>query len=52
VQQLIEALSVKLGGFSIYLGIMLFANLFFFFRGKKKSKEATHQQTDLPLQPE
>jgi F0F1-type ATP synthase assembly protein I len=34
-----EELSSKLGGFSIYLGITLFFNLFLFFRGKKKAKE-------------
>ena len=39
-QSLIEALSYKIGGFSIYLGIMLFFNLYFFFRGKRKSKQA------------
>lgn len=39
-QTLIEALSYKIGGFSIYLGIMLFFNLYFFFRGKRKAKEA------------
>lgn len=38
-QGLIEALSHKLGGFSIYLGVMLFLNLFLFFRGKRKAKE-------------
>ncbi len=38
-QVLIEALSYKIGGFSIYLGIMLFFNLYFFFRGKRKAKE-------------
>ena len=38
-QEMIEVLSKKLGGFSIYLGIMLFLNLFLFFRGKRKSKE-------------
>lgn len=32
-----EALSSKIGGFSIYLGIMLFLNLLFFFKGKKAS---------------
>ena len=37
-QELIERLAVKIGGFSIYLGIMLFLNLFMFFRGRKKSK--------------
>jgi predicted PurR-regulated permease PerM len=38
-QTLIEALSYKIGGFSIYLGLMLFVNLYFFFRGKRKAKE-------------
>jgi hypothetical protein len=38
-QMLIEALSTKVGGFSIYLGGMLFLNLYLFFRGKRKSKE-------------
>jgi hypothetical protein len=37
---IIEALSSKIGGFSIYLGIMLFINLYFFFRGKRKAKES------------
>lgn len=37
-QELVEVLSVKIGGFSIYLGIMLFANLYMFFRGRKASK--------------
>lgn len=38
-QSVMEILSYKLGGFSIYLGIMLFLNLYLFFRGRKKSKE-------------
>lgn len=38
-QQTIEALSYKIGGFAIYLGIMLFLNLYLFFRGKRKSSE-------------
>lgn len=37
-QSLIEILSSKIGGFSMYLGIMLFLNLFMFFRGRKKSR--------------
>ncbi|MBN4072221.1 hypothetical protein JYT14_00675 [Flavobacteriales bacterium AH-315-E23] len=40
-QELIEVLSTKIGGFSIYLGIMLFLNLLLFFRGKKKAKQST-----------
>lgn len=35
-----ELFSIKVGRFSIYLGIMLFFNLYLFFRGKKKSREA------------
>lgn len=42
-QSLVEALSYKIGGFSIYLGIMLFFNLYFFFRGKRKAKEAGNE---------
>ncbi len=38
-QLLIEQLSYKIGGFTIYLGIMLFLNLYLFFRGKRKAKE-------------
>ncbi len=38
-QIMIEALSHKIGGFSIYLGIMLFFNMYLFFRGKRKSRE-------------
>jgi hypothetical protein len=38
-QLLIEKLSYKIGGFTIYLGIMLFLNLYFFFRGKRKARE-------------
>jgi F0F1-type ATP synthase assembly protein I len=38
-RSLLEILSAKIGGFSIYLGIMLFINLYLFFRGRKISKE-------------
>lgn len=43
-QELIERLSYKIGGFSIYLGFMLFFNLYFFFRGKRKAKEAQEER--------
>ena len=43
-QELIEKLSYKIGGFSIYLGIMLFLNLYFFFRGKRKASQAQREQ--------
>ena len=38
-QSTIEVLSRKVGGFSIYLGIMLFINMYLFFRGKRVSKQ-------------
>ncbi len=38
-QELVEALAYKTGGFAIYLGVMLFLNLFLFFRGKKMAKQ-------------
>ncbi len=43
-QELVETLSYKIGGFSIYLGVMLFLNLYFFFRGKRKAKEIPAQE--------
>ena len=43
-QILIEKLSYKIGGFSIYLGIMLFLNLYFFFRGKRKASQTQVEQ--------
>ncbi|MEE2801426.1 MAG: hypothetical protein VX550_04510, partial [Bacteroidota bacterium] len=52
-QNLIEVLSAKIGGFSIYLGVMLFINLFFFFRGRRKSKQSkTVVKTPIYLSPE
>ena len=48
MQDTIEVLSSKIGGFSIYLGIMLFFNLYLFFRGKRVAKQrhlATIQST-------
>ena len=46
-QELIEALSYKVGGFAIYLGVMLFVNLYFFFRGKRKAKESQNMNKNL-----
>ena len=46
-QELIERLSYKIGGFTIYLGLMLFLNLYFFFRGKRKAKESQIQQENI-----
>lgn len=49
VQDTMEALSYKIGGFAIYLGIMLFLNLYLFFRGKNKSKENARKEQILKL---
>ncbi len=38
-KDMVDILSGKIGGFSIYLGIVLFLNLFLFFRGKTKAKQ-------------
>lgn len=38
-RSMLEILSTKIGGFSIYLGIMLFFNLYLFFRGKRAAKQ-------------
>ncbi|MBK9761309.1 MAG: hypothetical protein IPO90_15400 [Flavobacteriales bacterium] len=38
-QEVVEALASKLGGFAIYLGVMLFLNLLLFFRGRRKSHQ-------------
>jgi hypothetical protein len=38
-QEMIEGVSFKLGGISIYLGIMLFLNLYLLFRGRRISKQ-------------
>lgn len=39
-QDVVEKLAGKVGGFAIYLGIMLFLHLWLFFRGKRKASEA------------
>ena len=44
MQDLIERLSAKIGGFSIYLGIMLLLNLYMFFRGKRKTKRTIEHE--------
>ena len=47
-QEMVEVLSRKIGGFSIYLGIMLFGNLYMFFRGRRASK--MHRQMHPSIQ--
>ncbi|NIG55167.1 hypothetical protein [Chitinophaga sp. Cy-1792] len=50
-QEMLEVLSTKIGGFLIYLGIMLFFNLYLFFRGRRisKSKERLAAVTNAPF---
>tara|TARA_R110001592_G_scaffold108565_2_gene303217 strand:- start:10081 stop:10455 length:375 start_codon:yes stop_codon:yes gene_type:complete len=36
---LVETLSSKIGGFSIYLGVVMIAFILFFLKGRKASKE-------------
>lgn len=43
-QELVEALASKMGGFAIYLGVMLFLNLYIFFRGRKKARASIMPQ--------
>jgi hypothetical protein len=45
---MLEILSAKIGGYCIYLGIMLFFNLYLFFRGRRVSKEKSRIITPLP----
>ena len=52
VQGTIEVLSSKIGGFSIYLGVMLFLNLYLFFRGKRVSSQKRQERAGLsPVTP-
>ena len=44
---MLEILSAKIGGYCIYLGTMLFFNLYLFFRGRRVSKEKS-RITPLP----
>jgi hypothetical protein len=46
MQDTIEVLSSKIGGFSIYLGFMLFFNLYLFFRGKRVAKQKQLERTN------
>lgn len=46
-REVIETLSGKIGVFAVYLGAMLFFNLFLFFRGRKKANQAKNLKLDL-----
>ena len=39
-QKMFETLSTKIGALSVFLGIMVFLNLFLLFRGKRKSSQS------------
>lgn len=45
MQDTIEILSSKIGGFSIYLGFILFFNLYLFFRGKRVARQKRVEHT-------
>jgi hypothetical protein len=46
----IEVLSYKIGGFCIYLGVMLFLNMYLFFRGKRIARQKAIHQAVLNIQ--
>ncbi|RXM39338.1 hypothetical protein BOQ62_12220 [Chryseobacterium sp. CH21] len=50
IERLVVALSKKIGGFSIYLGVMMLLNLLLFLKGRKhalrKEKEVSDQISD------
>lgn len=43
-QIMVEALSIKIGSFAIYMGALLFFNLYLFFRGRKASRMNQNDQ--------
>ncbi|MGK6344179.1 hypothetical protein ACMGDK_18365 [Chryseobacterium sp. DT-3] len=51
VERLVVALSKKIGGFSIYLGLMMLLNLLLFLKGRKhainKEKRIGNEDTDI-----
>ncbi|WP_126651593.1 hypothetical protein [Chryseobacterium aureum] len=51
IERLVVALSKKIGGFSIYLGVMMLLNLLLFLKGRKHAlnKEKAITQENTPL---
>jgi hypothetical protein len=51
IERLVVALSKKIGGFSIYLGVMMLLNLLLFLKGRKhainKDKKVEDENTDI-----
>lgn len=43
-QELVEVLSIKIGGFSIYLGIVMILFILFFLKGTKASRKSLNTQ--------
>jgi len=48
-QELVEVLAGKIGGFAIYLGVMLFLNMWLFFRGRRKARISGQGSTPAPM---
>jgi predicted PurR-regulated permease PerM len=48
-QDIFEILSTKIGSFAIYLGLMLFGNLYLFFRGRKISRLNRKPEQNVPI---
>lgn len=48
-RRVMEVLSAKIGGFCIMLGLMLFFNLYLFFRGRKRAKTAIKPFAPIPV---
>ena len=46
VERLVVALSKKIGGFSIYLGVMMLLNLLLFLKGRKHAMNKEKVQTE------
>jgi len=46
VERLVVALSKKIGGFSIYLGVMMLLNLLLFLKGRKHAMNKNKIQTE------
>ena len=51
-QQLVEVLSYKIGGFSIYLGVVMLLFILFFLKGRKASRRTNTIRTERIVHPE
>ena len=51
-QQLVEVLSYKIGGFSIYLGVVMLLFILFFLKGRKASRRTNKTRTERIVHPE